>query len=556
MLHGRIVRPRGQGAVYDGVNPPVVKVDATSISHISNAKVVQVGNFVGVVAPQEYDAIQAAAQLKVEWAPMPKLASSGEMWAQMRAFDKAGQAPAANVVDIGNVDKAISGAAKTVSASYSYPYNGHFPIGPSCAVADVKSNGARVFSNAQNIYGIRTSVANVLGFTVNQVRVSYYEGSSCYGSSPQTDVAESAAIMSQAVNAPVRLQFMRWDEHGWDNYGPAQLTDVRAGIDAAGNITAFEYTALGIPYWTTPPTQQQVTGQAVYQTASALDTTISGSQYNIANWRVVGKSLPLQNNYFKVSFLRAPNAPQSGFAAEQAVDELAFMAGMDPVAFRLQNVATTATDSALRWKNVLVNAAKDANWQAKVASSVKQTGTVRKGRGIAFGFYSNTMSCCVADIEVNVKTGKIVVKHVVVSQNNGITVNLEGVTTQMSGALIQGLSRALYEQATWNKERVTSLDWVSYPILRFKDTPTVTLVNVHPGKYTTVKPGDESQNVMSGNTAAFNNGWALSGSGEPPTTAISSAVANAFFDATGVRIRQAPMNPSTVRQTLKDAGVS
>src|SRR5207302_10736301 len=127
--------------------------------------------------------------------------------------------------------------------------------------------------------------------------------------------------------------------------------------------------------------------------------------------------------------------------------------------------------------------------------------------------------------EVNKKTGKIVVKHATVSQNNGITVNLEGVTTQMSGALIQGLSRALYEQATWNKDRVTSLDWVSYPILRFKDSPTVTLVNVHPGEYKVTTPGDESQDVMKGNTEAFNNTWLLTGSGEPPTTAISSAVA-------------------------------
>jgi len=164
-----------------------------------------------------------------------------------------------------------------------------------------------------------------------------------------------------------------------------------------------------------------------------------------------------------------------------------------------------------------------------------------------FGTFASSQVALVADIEVTKKTGKIVVKHVWVAQNNGITVNLEGVTSQMSGALIQGLSRALYEQATWNRERVTSLDWVSYPILRFKDSPTVTLINVHPGKYTVTRPGDESQDVQAGNTAAFNNGWALSGSGEPPTTAISSAVANAFFDATGVRIRQAPMNPATSR---------
>jgi len=162
----------------------------------------------------------------------------------------------------------------------------------------------------------------------------------------------------------------------------------------------------------------------------------------------------------------------------------------------------------------------------------------------------------VADVEVSKKTGKIVAKHLYIAQNNGITVNLEGVTTQMSGAAIQGLSRALYEQATWNRDRVTSLDWVTYPILRFKDAPKVTLVNVHPGKYTVVTPGDESQDVIAGNTEADRQGWLLSGSGEPPTTAVSSAVANAFFDATGVRIRQAPMNPATVRQVLKDAGAA
>jgi nicotinate dehydrogenase subunit B len=144
----------------------------------------------------------------------------------------------------------------------------------------------------------------------------------------------------------------------------------------------------------------------------------------------------------------------------------------------------------------------------------------------------------------------------VVAQNNGITVSVDGVVNQMSGALIQGLSRALYEQPQWNKERVTSLDWVTYPILRFKDSPTVTMINVHPGKYTVVQPGDYSVEVKAGNTRAFDQGWNLSGSGEPPTVGISAAVANAFFDATGVRIRQAPMNPATVRQVLKDAGAA
>jgi len=181
---------------------------------------------------------------------------------------------------------------------------------------------------------------------------------------------------------------------------------------------------------------------------------------------------------------------------------------------------------------------------------------VRKGRGFGFGTFASSQVGVVADIEVNVKTGKILVKHATVAQNNGITVNFEGVTSQMSGALIQGLSRALWEQATWNKDRVTSLDWVTYPILRFKDHPSVTLVNVHPSHYTVAVPGATTGNVQKGNTEAFNEGWLLSGSGEPPSVGIGSAVANAFFDATGVRIRQAPMNPSTVRLVLKDAGIS
>ena len=182
-----------------------------------------------------------------------------------------------------------------------------------------------------------------------------------------------------------------------------------------------------------------------------------------------------------------------------------------------------------------------------------QTGDVRRGTGIGLSTFASSQACCIVDAEVNVKTGKIVAKHATITQNNGITVNLEGVTNQMSGAFIQGLSRALNEQVAWNKDRVTTLDWVSYPILRFKDSPTVTLVNVHPGKYTVVKPGDESLDVQAGNTEAYNQGWLLSGSGEPPTGPAAAAVANAFFDATGVRIRQAPMNPATVRGTLKGA---
>ena len=550
MLHGRVVRPRGQGAYGDGTAPAVLSVDESSISKIAGAKVVRSGNFLGVVAPFEYSAIQAAAQLKVKWAPMPPIRDVGNLFKGMRDDDAAGKVPARIGASAGNFDSAFASAAQTLQRSYKYHYTGHLPIGPSCAVADVTPSGARVFTNTQDAYTTRGLVKSALDLVMgantlplNRIRLTYYEGSSVYGSSPYNDAAQGAAIMSALTGKPVRLQFMRWDEHGWDNYGPAQMTDIRAGIDASGNITAFEFTAFGIPYWTTAPALQQVGGSPVFATVGPLDATISGSQYNIPNWRVIGKSLPLQNNYFKVSFLRSPNAPQSGFAAEQAVDELAHMAKMDPVAFRLQNIATTTSqvpDVALRWKNVLTNVAKDANWQPKVAASNLSSANVVSGRGVAFGFYSNTMSCCVADITVNKKTGKIVVKTLHVDGDAGLIAYPAGSENNEEGAAMQGLSRALTEEVTFNKSNVTSLDWVTYPMVRFKDAPKVF---IH-GLTRTDVPDPSGP------------GSRTTGSGEPALPPVAPAIANAFFDATGVRIYEAPMSPARVRAVLKAGGVA
>ena len=247
-------------------------------------------------------------------------------------------------------------------------------------------------SNAQNIYAVRTSVANVLGFTVNQVRVSYFEGSSVYGGSPQNDPAEVAALLSKAVDAPVRVQFMRWDEQGWDNYGRRvharyprrrrlvgqHRRDRRHAVRHPGRLDQPAGADVGLT--------QKSTG-ITYSTTGASDANNSGTQYNLKNRRVTGKSVPLQNNYFKTAPLRAPNAPQTCFAYEQFVDELAHAANMDPYLFRLQNVATLASDQANgltaltwdRWKNVLTKVAQMSNWQPKVANSVKQTSDVRTG---------------------------------------------------------------------------------------------------------------------------------------------------------------------------------
>jgi CO/xanthine dehydrogenase Mo-binding subunit len=546
MLHARMVRPRGQGAYGDGTAPKIVSVDEGSIAKIPGAKVVRFGDsFLGVVAPQEYAAIQAAAQLKVKWADPPVLPGVGNLWKQMRDHDSAGQAPARITFNSGNFDNAFKSAAHTVTQSYKFHYTGHLPIGPSCCVADVTPSGARVFTNTQDAYGTRQNVKDVLDDVMgakapplNRIRLTYYEGSSVYGSAPYRDNNQAAAILSALTGQPVRLQFMRWDEHGWDNYGPAQMVDIRAGVDAKGNLTAFEFTDFGIPYYSTQPAEQQVTGKASFSTSGRAESTLSGTQYHIANRRVIGKSLPLENNYFKVTFLRAPNAPQSAFAAEQAVDELAFMANMDPVAFRLQNIATTATDSAQRWKNVLTNVAKDASWQAKVAASNLSAANVVTGRGVAFGFYSNTMTCCVADVEVNKKTGKIVAKQLHVAGDAGLIAYPAGSENNEEGAAMQGLSRGLVEQVVFDKKGVTSLDWVTYPMIRFKDAPKVF---IH-GLTRTDVPDPQGP------------GSRTTGSGEPALSPVPAAVANAFFDATGVRIREAPMTPGRVRAVLKAAG--
>ena len=565
MLHGRIVRPRGQGAYGDGTNPQVLSVDAKSIAHIPGAQVVQRKNFLGVVAPREYDAIQAAATLKVKWAEMPELPSSGNLWAQMRKQDSAGQARAAKMVDFGNVDAALASAAHVVQQTYTYHYNGHLPIGPSCSVAEVTPQGARVFSNSQNIYSTRSSIAAVLGLPLQQVRVTYYEGSSVFGNAPYDDAAESAAIMSQLVGKPVRVQFMRWDEHGWDNYGPAQMSDVRGGVDAKGNIVATDMTMFGIPWYTTKPPEAMIGYAQQFAQNANLDTTNNGTQYNLKNRRVIGKHLPVQNNYFKTIWLRAPAAPPTTFAYEQLIDELAYAAKMDPVQFRLQNIATQASDEANgitaltwdRWKGVLTKAAELASWKPAVAASNVGQGNVVIGRGVALGAFAGTPVANIAVIQVNKKTGKITPLHFYSAQDTGLTVYPEGVRNQAVGSLVQGASRALSEEVTFNKRQVTGLDWVSYPILRFKDTPEITFEYIQRTDIPATSTGIVQPNgtTVPASTVAA-SGVYVSGSGEPPSTCIGAAIANALFDATGVRMRSAPLTPARVRAAFKAAKIS
>jgi CO/xanthine dehydrogenase Mo-binding subunit len=522
MLHGRIVRPRGQGAWGTGAKP--VSIDAKSIKNIPGVRIVRRGDFVGVVAPREYDAIQAAAQLKVKWADQPELPGNGDVFGRMR--EQAGKDSVK--VDEGNLASGFAKAAKTLSASYTYAYQMHGSLGPVCSIADVKGGSAMVLCSSQNIYSTRSDLSKLLGMDAKSIRVQYLEGSGCYGGNPQNDVAQAAGIMSQAVGKPVRVQFMRWDEHGWDNYGPAQVTDVRAAVDAKGKIVAYDYTGYMIPYFT----QQSSTELAGFPIPDPtkgftgtgfVDLDNVGAQYAIANKKVVSRPVDALSGYLKTTFLRAPSAPQALFASEQMIDELAHAAGVDPVEFRRQNIADE------RWLGALNTVAAAAKWQPKVANSSAQSGNVVSGRGIAIGGFASSYAGVVADIDVNRKTGKIVVKHLYASQDAGLAVNPALVENQMEGNLIQGASRALMEEVVFSKSRVTSTDWSTYRILRFKDAPNVTTA--------VIQRTDQRS----------------TGSGEPPTAPVAAAIANAFFDATGVRIRQAPMTPGKVRATLANA---
>jgi nicotinate dehydrogenase subunit B len=556
MLHGRVVLAPGQRSY--GAGAPVLSVDEGSIAHIPGARVVRRGDFVGVVAEQEWDAICGAEQLDVTWAEPPALPGDGNLFAHMRTQDRSGGTTVARTVDTGDVDAALDSAAYVVSREYAFPYNAHVPIGPACAVADVTDDGAVVYSNSQTIRELQEKVANLLALDQTQVRVRFVEGSGSYGGSPgRFEAGTAAAIMSQITGRPVRMQFMRRDEHGWDNHGMPQLMDVRAGADADGRITALDYRIIQLPFPVATYTVEQLAGQPLLEPQQTWNpsTDVTGSQYTIPNWRLEASTLPLVNTgYLKTDFLRSPIAIGAAFAVEQAIDELAHLAQIDPVEFRRRNVQTEnshpqanflwlnfydfshVASNKERWLAVLDAVAQAAGWQPRVAASSLSDDEVVRGRGVALGgtgsgAYSITYAAAAADIEVNKATGKITVQHVYTAQDYGLVINPDLVANQAEGMAIQAVSRLVMEKVRFDERAVTSLDWSSYPILRFADAPKVTHVPIIRPEIT---PGPASEELM---------------------PAVSAAVANAFFDATGVRITTAPLRPERVRAALETAGV-
>jgi nicotinate dehydrogenase subunit B len=518
MLHGRIVRPRGQGAYGTGAKP--LSIDESSILGIPGARVLRKGDFIGVVAPREWDAIKAARALKVEWQTNASLPGSGKLHAAMRAAKTTDTL----VVDDGDVAKGFAMAAHTASASYQLPYQAHLPFGPNCALADVGPDGALVMSSTQDVYNSRRMLAEVLGLPAAKVRVQYYEGSGTFGHSCYEDAAQAAAIMSQLAGKPVRVQFMRWDEHGWDNFGPAHVADVRAAVDAGGRIVAYEYHGWQHGWHVDETSHELALRTPPKERTSGSNSIIvnrmsTGAMYAIPNRRVVSHAVPMLG-LLKGSPLRSPMDMHYSFASEQVIDELAHAAGLDPLEFRRRNIAGE------RWLGVLEAAAHAAGWTPRVAAAALSDADIVTGRGIAIGTHHVSYGAAVAEIEVDKRTGTIVAKQLYGALDAGLTVNPALVENQIVGMMVQATSRILKEEVTFSDRNVTSLDWVSYPILRFAEHPDVTPVVV--------------QRLHEPST----------GAGEEVMGSTGAAIANAFFDATGVRLRQYPMTPERVRAAL------
>jgi nicotinate dehydrogenase subunit B len=523
MLHGRVVRP-------PVVNSKPAGIDESSIRHIPGIiKVVQQENFVGVVAETEWAAIQAARTLKVTWStPAEKLpANKDELDAYLKNTKSVIDM---NPVKKGNVDDALSRASRTLQATYRWPFQLHGMLGPSCAVADVRSDRAIVWTGTQAPFMTRDKLATLLGLPKKNVRVIHKEAAGCYGRLEPDDVPEDAALMSRAVGRPVRVQWMREDEHGWSPKGPPHLISVRAGVDAQGKVIAWDYLDRSFP-WTDARGVLLASRQVGLKPADPgwpNGATSAGEVYQFENQKIAAQNLPWQTAGpipLRTCNLRSPGQPARCFASEGFMDELASALGIDAVQFRLRYVGENK-----RLREILMAAAQKAGWKERPSPAPASPGARLSGRGVAITDRAGAMIAVVAEVEVDRATGKVAVKRITVGHDCGRIVNPDGVRMQIDGNVIQGVSRTLLEEVQFDASGVKSLDWKSYPILTFQDIPAIESVLIN-------RPELE----------AF-------GAGEPSIVPVPAAIANAVFDATGVRFREVPLTPQRVLSALSQRG--
>jgi nicotinate dehydrogenase subunit B len=540
MVHGAVVRPPEVGAT-------LVNVDERSLDGLAGViEVVVKKNFVGVVCQKPWQAVQAARTLKASWTRGTGLPPASTFYDFMR------KQPARNtlVVDSGDVDRALGQAVTVVRSTYLHPYQMHGSMGTSCAVADVSGGRATIWSPTQSAYPVRATAAMILGLPADSVRVIYTRGSGCYGINGADTVSYDAAVMSQAVGRPVRVQLSRQDEMAWENYGFAYVIDQRVGLDREGTIVAWDSetwnAALGgRPGYETPG--NVVTGTLLgfspapfAPRATAPPPTGFNNGSNAAPSYVTGcvgtacggtgvvKSERVLTHTIRSPFftgpLRSPNRLQNTFAHESFMDELAARVKADPVEYRIRHLRDP------RLIEVVKAAAKGAAWDTRPSPRPgRPANGVARGRGIACVLYEGDNGYCalVAEVEVDQASGQIRVTRMVGSQDCGPISSPDGMKNQIEGGALQGLSRALGEAVTWDATKVTSIDWRTYHSLTLgAEVPTIESVLID-------RPDEEAM-----------------GAGETTITLTAAAVGNAVFDATGARLREVPFMPERVKQAL------
>jgi nicotinate dehydrogenase subunit B len=525
MLHGRVVRPLYAGVdAGDFVGSSLIAVDESSVRDIPGlVAVVRIGDFIGVIAEREENAIKAAAQLKVRWKPTPTLPDLEDIKTALRANPSTPRV----LIDKGNVDAAIAAADKPMQRTYVWPYQMHGSIGPSCAVADVRDDGVRVWSGTQNPHPLRADLAILLQRGQHEIDVIRVEAAGCYGRNCADDVSADAVLLSRAVGRPVRVQLTREQEHAWEPKGTAQLIDVNGGLDADGNVAAYDF-ATRYPSNGAPTLALLLTGMIppvpdVFQMGDR--TAIPPYDYDAM--RVVAHDMP---PIVRASWLRGVSALPNTFAHESYIDELATEAGVDPIEFRLRYLKDPrAVD--------LVNAvAERAGWTPRpIWKQPLAEDDVVRGRGFAYALYVHgpfpgkpaAWSAWIADVAVNKATGDVSVTRVVAGQDSGLMINPDGVRHQIHGNVIQSAGRALMEEVSFDRQSVTSREWGAYPIIKFPDIPKIDVLML---------PRSEQPPL---------------GVGESASVPSAAAIANAIFDATGVRFRELPFTPERILAGLR-----
>jgi nicotinate dehydrogenase subunit B len=516
MLHARLVRPPSPAAKLIGM-------DENSVKDIPGLiKVVQRGNFIGVVAEREEQATQAAQQLRVQWQETTAYPRMQELYTTLR-----GQPTKDSLlVEQGNFEEAFASAAKQIHATYYQPYHAHASIGPSCAVAEVNGDQVTVWASTPGPYPLSGALAQLLDLSAENVHLIHVEGAGSYGQNGSDDAAADAVILAQAVGRPVRVQWTRKDEFVWEPKSPAMVMEVYGGLNAQGNVVAWDYHVWSPSHVARARlagqlvTAQLLSGQPAPQSRFSFGAERNApTNYSFPVQRVTVHYVP--DSFLRASSFRSLGGSENTFANESFIDELATAAGVDPVEYRLRYLADP------REQAVLNAAAEKAGWVPRSPHSIRQA-EVGEGRGVAFARYENDQAivACIAEVQVELATGVVRVRRVVVAHDCGLIINPDGVKNQIEGNVIQSLSRALKEEVQFDERRITSVDWQTYPILKFSEVPEVETVLIN-------RPDQPAV-----------------GAGEPSTVTTAAAVANAIFDATGLRLRQIPFTPKRVRTAL------